>query len=376
MPPKASSALGDDFRKEVYMKVKAMIVLLTLIVLVTGCSADEEINENNKKRENSVEFNTQSATVENESEYFKLYGLPVKFGNKLDENDFSWGDEKYTKNEESVDEVSWGGNKGSYIYTEPGYLYYTAKEYSDNYDSLLWGKNGDFREDFDEVTKGVTVIEGMTKQQAEDKVNSIVNKYGMKAGNVKSYPLNKNILKRLSRDYMSDEEYEEYLKDKSNEPMKRDFSTDDEVFLVEMSPMVGQYSLNNSDYDYGKMAYSGAIIWALVNKDKIIAFYADGIYEITSSGEKIDNIITREEAKSKLEEKYKDLILSDDVECKKVDIAYIAINGKDEGTCEFIPAYIFELQYPIKTDKQDQKDSIVYVTQKLLLDAENGKWIE
>lgn len=59
MPPKASSALGDDFPKEVYMKVKAMIVLLTLIVLVTGCSADEEINENNKKRENSVEFNTQ-----------------------------------------------------------------------------------------------------------------------------------------------------------------------------------------------------------------------------------------------------------------------------------------------------------------------------
>lgn len=364
------------------MKVKAMIVLLTVIVLVAGCSADEEINENNKQTEHGVEVNTQSADdaqsaiVEDETECFKLYGLPVKFGNKLDENDFSWENEKYIKYEESVDEVSWEGNRGSYIYTEPGYIYYTAKEYSNNYDSLLWGRNGDFREDFDEVTKGVSDIEGMTKQQAEDKVYNIVNKYGMKVGNVKSYPLNKEILERLSRDYMSDEEYEEWLKDKSNEPMKRDFSANDEVFLVEMNPMVGKYILNNSDYDYGEMSYSGAIIWALVNKDKVIAFYADGIYEITSSGKRIDNIITREEATSKLEEKYKDLILSADVECKKIDTVYIAINGKNDGIFEFIPAYIFELQYPIKQDKQEEKDAIVYVKQKLLLDAENGKWVE
>lgn len=358
------------------MKVKAMIMLLTLMVFVTGCSAEEEINENSKKSENGVEFSTQSAVTEKESEYFKVYGAPAKLGKKIDVADFSWGNEKYTKSGEHTDEVSWEGNKGSYIYTEPGYLYYTTEEYNEKYSSLLWGNNGEFREDFDEVTKDVSSIKGITKQQAEDKVKHIVDKYEMEVGDVKSYALNKTVLKKLSRDYMSDKEYKEYLKDKSNEPMKRDFSASEEVFLVVMRPQVGQYTLNNCDYDYGKMSYSGAILWALVSKDKVVALHADGIYKTTGSEERIEHIITREEAESKLKEKYEDLILSDDVECKKIELTYIAVDAKEKGTCEFVPAYRFELNYPIKVDKPDQKGSVTYITQKLLLDAENGKWIE
>ena len=369
------------YLKEAYMKIKTVIVLLVLTVLTTGCSINEEMDENNNANDNNVEFNQQSIQnqeSEKNNKYVKLYGTLMRFEGKIDVNDFSWNNEKYTKDGEMADEgeVSWQGDKGSYIFTQPGYVYYTAKEYNNNYDSLLCGKNGNFREDFDEVTEGVTSIEGITENQAVDIVQNIINKYEINTGNVRAYPLNKDVLKRLSRDYMSDEEYSEYIKDKSNEPLKREFTKDDEVYLVVMRPMVEQYPLYNSEYDYGKTAYSGSLIWALVNNNKVIALYADGIYETKDQSTEISNIFTTEEAEEILEKKYKDMLLSNHVVCKNIRITYVAVNSGNDKSYEFIPAYVFDLQYPIKDDKSSEKGDVTYITQRLLLDAENGKWIE
>lgn len=386
--PKVIYYFGMNFRKEIrvkhkgteYRKIKILFLTLVLGVLTVGCSTNEAIDKAAAKAGNTLKFSEQS--VQNQADektdnYVKRKGTLMEFKDKLDTSDFSWQDEKFTEEEQnSDDEMSWQGDKGSYLYTEPGYIYYAEEEYSFCYASLLYEEDDSFRNDFDRVTEGAAPISGMTDNEAVNIVQNIMDKYEIHTGNAKVYPLNTEVLKKLSLDYMSDAEYEEYIKEQNNQPMKREFTQDDEAYLVVMNLMAGEYPLYNNEYYYGRDVYRESFVWALINKDKIIALYAEGLYEMKDTNTVISNILTIDEAKQKLEKKYKDVLFSDTVVCTDIEIRYIAVNSGESGLYDFIPAYVFELQYPLTPDISEGENSVSYITQKVLLDAENGKWVE
>ncbi len=361
------------------MKVRIATIFLMLMIFTTGCSTNEIINTENEKKDNNVEFNDKNTQVKEDKkdgQYKKLYGKIIDFRDRLNPNDFSWDSEKYTKDiGEEEGEVYYQGNKGSVIAIAPGYVTYISKEFND-YDSLFWKDNGVFRDDWDEITKNVKAISGITAEEAISEIKKIIDKYKINVGNIKAYPLSREVLKKLSRDSMSDDEYREYLKDKTNKPMKREFTEKDEMYLVVMEPVVGDYTLYNEEYDYGKVAYNGSIVYGMFMKDKMINFYADGLYETDENETKIKKMLTIDEAKKSLEDKYKDMILSNSIVCQNTEIKYIAVQKGKNNSFEFIPAYVFEMKYTITDIKGNNKSKASNVTQKVLLDAENGKWIE
>lgn len=353
-------------------------MIAVLAFLAAGCSTSEEINSVPQK-ENNVSFNnkaTSSKSENNPNHYKKLYGKLQRFDNVIDTKDFSWNGEKYTPDSDTTDEdytKSWTGDKGGYILTNAGYIYYTAKEFSYNYDALLWDKQGKLREDFDKLTKNVSGVYGVSEQEALEKVQKIIDKYNISATDIKAYPLDKSVLKKLARDYMSDEEYEKYIKDDDKGAMKRDFTKEDEVYIVIMKPTVGKYILYNNEYDYGQSVSNGSWIYALVRRDKVINLYIGDVFETEKNSTDIDKILTEDEAKDLLAEKFRNNILPDKVVCNSLDITYIWVNGGEK--LEFIPAYVFEVKYPVANDEKNSSD-ITYVTENILLDAENGKWVE
>ena len=363
------------------MKLKSIISIIMIAVLAflaASCSTSEEIN-GNSKNDNNVSFNSKKASSKSENNpnhYKKLYGKLQRFDNVIDTKDFSWKGEKYTLDSDTTDEnytKSWTGDKGGHIFTNAGYICYSAKEFSYNYDALLWDKQGKLRKDFDTVTKNVSGVYGISEQEALERVQKIIDKYNISATDIKAYPLDKNVLKILARDYMSDEEYEEYIKDDERGAMKRDFTKEDEVYIVTMKPTVGEYILYNNEYDYGRNVSDGSWIYALVRRDKVINLYIGDVFETEKNRRDIDKIITEDEAKDLLAEKFRNNILPDKVVCNSVDITYISVNGGEK--LEFIPAYVFEVKYPIANDKENSSD-ITYVTENILLDAEKGKWVE
>lgn len=254
-----------------------LALLLALSIAISGCSNNEKINtidENDAKVEFS-EQNTQNSEPTKRVEYEKYQGRKIDFGQVVKPEDF-FGKDKYEKDEDEPDEevTSWENHKGDYLLVEPGRIYYRAKEHTYNYDSLLWDKEGKLRQDFDKRTKNVESVAGITEEEAAKRIREIVEKYGISGGNIKAFPLDAEVLKKLSQDFMSDEEYKEYMKDS--------------------------------------------------------------------------------------------------VVCESCDVTYIAVGNKD--SFEFVPTYVFGVKCPIKNP--DNENEKIYTTQKYLLDAENGKWVE
>ena len=355
---------------------KSIICVISFIILATfsACSMSEEIGKTTED-ENNIEFlmqDTQEST-EAQSDYLKYFGSPMKFNEILFEDDLSMFGESFSLESEmgEDDSITWKGDKEGHIYAEPGYFAYSSDQYCNNYDYLFWDDYGEFREDFGKITENVSEVYGITQEKAIKKVKQIVDKYKISVSNIVAYPLDKDVLEKLSKDYMSDEEFK-----KDENKLKRNFDKDDEVYLVMMEPTIGEHSLYNMEYNYGKRAYSASEIWSLVNKDNIIYFSASGIYKEKNESETINSILSDKEAYASLENKYKDYFLADKIICNQCKLKYVAICTDGKDNFEFVPTYVFEVKYPFEIDKNGVKEDLAYETVRLLLDAETGEWIE
>lgn len=360
----------------------ALILSGVMVLTLAGCTTEEELSNNNDRptEDNAVKFDYSTQNPSDESEeqtYKKLCGTKIEFNKKTDPKDFFQEKENYSEIPFEVDQedVSWEGTNGSTLYAESGRIYYTTKDFSQIYDGLLWGRNGEIRSDFDELCKGAE-LEGFSKEQAIQTVQKLTDKYGINVKNTQAFPLRSDVLIKLSKEFMSDQEYKEYLKDDTNEPMKREFSKKDEAYLVLMNSGVDEYSLYSKSYDYGENSFDGSLIWAVIKRDQLAAFEANGIFEIEKNQTNINKILTQEEAEDALKEKYQNMILKDDLICRKTELTYITVNGKNKKTYEFIPAYVFDIEYSLADEKSDKQGGFHRISQTILLDAENGKWIE
>lgn len=355
---------------------KSIICVISFAVLsvFSACSMSEEIGKTTEDEAN-IEFlqqDTQESTKK-PNNYMKYYASPMKFNEILVEDDLSINGENYSLDSvmEKYEFITMKGDKGGSLYAEPGYLYVASEQFCNNYDYLFWDDYGEFRDDFDKITENVSEIYGLTEEKAIRIVKQIVDEYQIGVSNIRAYPLDKDVLKKLSKDYMSDEEFE-----KEGDGLKRNFEEEDEAYLIMMDPIIGEGSLYDKDYSYGKREYIGSQICSLVNKDGLIYFLASGIYKEKKEPKSINLILSDKDAYAALENKYKDYLLADKIICEKCNIEYVAIctDGKDDF--ELVPAYVLEIKYPILNEKNGTQEDLMYDTNRLLLDAETGEWIE
>lgn len=368
-----------------FNKIKNVRIMLFLLIAFccTSCSAaNEAMDGETEGIANNVVMKDSSSSTGSVDETDKNSGYMVLKG-KIKGVDSLAKPEIYfpansnfkkLKNETKEEEGAWEDKAGNYLLIEPGRVLYSTKEFYDTFDGILFDDKGSFRDNFNEILKKGNVW-GVSEEKAVEMVQSIVEKNKISVKDTKAYSLTKGNLTKLSKMFMSDKEYEEYISDPDNEPMKRVFTEKDEGYLVVMSVCAGENALYPNEYEYGERYYPGSLIWAIVNKDGLVTFQADGIYDVDKDAPKEIEVLSLEQAKDIMNQKFKNIISSNKPECKEIEQSYLAVNDGKSETNSFIPVYIFHIEQKLDDVKGDEKRQVTEDT-LLILDMENGKWIE
>ncbi len=362
-----------------FHKIKNMCVLLLVFMVVccTACTVGNEAMDGEKgNADNDVVMRDDSTEKPDQASEYEVLKGKIRGVDSLAKPEIyfpSGSDYKKLKNETKEEDGIWEDKEENYLLIEPGRVMYTTKEFYDTFESLLEDAKG-FRDDLDEILEQGSVW-GISEEKAVDTVQRIVEQNKISVKETKAYSLTKNNLTKLSKLFMTDQEYAEYIKDPDNEPMKRVFAEQDEGWLVVMSVCAGENALYSKEYEYGERYYPGTQIWAIVNKNGLVTFQADGIYDVdTDDSEKI-KVLSSGQAKEILNQKFRNKISSHKPECKEMKESFLAVNDGKGNTVKFIPVYIFQIEQKRDDDKGDQKRQ--FTEQRvLILDRENGKWIE
>ncbi len=355
------------------------ILLLLLALMVFGCTSCGITNEamDEEMQNNNVVIQDHSTEKPGEVSKYKVFRGEIRSINALAKPEIYFptgSDYGQLENETEEEESMWEDKENNYLIVEPGSVRYTTQEFYDTYETLLYDKKGKFRENFDEILEKGSIT-GVSEEKAIETVNDIIEKNNFSIKDTKTYSLTKDNLTKLSKMFMSDQEYKEYMKDPTNEPMKRDFAKRDEGYLVVMSVCVGENVLYHNDYDYGERFYCGSYIWAIVNKDGLVTFQASGIYNVDASEPEEIEVLSLENAKQAMNQKFENIISVNKVECKKIQQSYLAVSDGKNEKVSFIPVYVFLIEQKINDSKGDEQRQAVE-TMSVILDIENGKWIE
>lgn len=360
------------------LKKMRIMILVVMAVCCTSCSArNEAMDGGTGGAVNDVVMSAgNTEKLDKISEYKVLKGK-IRGVDSLAKPEIyfpSDSDYKKLKNETKEEDGIWEDKDKNYLLIEPGRVMYTTREFYDTFDSILYDETGLFRDNYGE-TLARGNIWGISEEKAVETVQRIVEKNKISVKNIEAYSLTKDNLTKLSKIFMSDQEYAEYISDPDNEPMKRVFTEKDEGWLVVMSVCAGENALYPNEYEYGEHYYPGSQIWAIVNKNGLVTFQADGIYDVDTDTPKKIKALSPEQAKETLNQKFKNIISSQRPECKEMKQSFLAVNDGKDNTVSFIPVYIFQVEQKIDDVKGDKKRQ---ATQHmvLLLDMENGKWIE
>lgn len=362
-----------------FQKIKKLCVLLLVFMVVccTACSAGKEAMDGETgNADNDVVMRDGVAEKPDEVSGYKVLKGKIRGVDSLAKPEIyfpSGSDYKKLKNETKEEDGIWEDKEENYLLIEPGRVMYATKEFYDTFESLLEDAKG-FRDDLDEILEQGSVW-GISKDKAVDTVQRIVEQNKISVKETKAYSLTKDNLTKLSKLFMPDQEYAEYIKDPDNEPMKRVFAEQDEGWLVVMSVCAGENALYPKEYEYGEQCYPGSQIRAIVNKNGLVTFQADGIYDVdTDDSEKI-KVLSSGQAQEILNQKFRNKISSHKPECKEMKESFLAVNDGKGSTVKFIPVSIFQIEQKHDDDKGDQKRQ--FTEQRvLILDRENGKWIE
>ncbi len=349
-----------------------------IVLVVFGCTSCSLGNEAmDEEIENHIEIEDSSTGKPDEVSAYKVFQGKIRGVDSLAKPEIYFPANSHYKeleNETEEEESIWEDKENNYLIAEPGSVRYTTKGFYDTYEVLLYDENGMFRDNFDEILERESIT-GVSEEKAIGTVKSIIEENKISIKNTKAYPLTRDNLTKLSKMFMSDQEYKEYMQDPTNEPMKRAFKKRDEGYLVVMSVCAGENVLYPDDYDYGERYYSGSYIWAIVNRDGLVTFQASGIYDVdTSSPEEIE-VLSLEQAKEAMKQKFKNIISANKVECKEIKQYFLAVNDGKSDTVSFVPVYIFLIEQKIDESKGG-KHRQVTENISLILDMENGKWIE
>lgn len=345
------------------------------ILVMTGCSNQESLSGDDVDIDVVKENNTGREKAQN-TEYKTVQGKLSEFPSTIKPEVFFPPNSNYraTDAETVEEERIWEDKDENFLLCEPGRISYTTADFYETYESLLYDERGEFRSNFNELLKQ-DELSGISKAEILEKMQALIVENGITAKEPVVYLLKATDLEALSKMFMSDKEYQEYLKDETNEPMKREFTKEDEAYLVIMDVCMAEQVLYKKEYNYGEKSYPGAFVWAIFNRKGLVTFQADGIYQETENVVKV-NVLSETEAREKFEEKFEDIVSNQKVILQDVEISSVAVNnGVDKEVYTFIPVYVFRVEIEAE-DKKGETERTVKSWVDLLLDGETGNWIE
>lgn len=359
------------FHKIRYLRI---MVLILAVFCCTSCSVGDEAMDG--EAENNVVIGDSSTEEPEKPSDHKVFKGKIRGVASLAKPEIYFpanSNYKHLESDTEEEESIWEDSAENYLLVEPGRVMYSTKEYYDTFDSLL-DEKGLFHDNYDEILEKES-IGGVSEEKAIEIVQDVVEKNKISVKNTKAYSLTKENLTKLSKIFMSDQEYQEYMKDPTNEPMKRVFTKNDEGYLVIMSVCAGDNVLHPDEYYYGERYYPGSKIWAIVNKSGLVTFQAEGIYDVDTSISQEIEVLSLEQAKEAMNQKFKNIISVNKTECKEIKQSFLAVSDGKSDTVSFIPVYIFQIEQKIDDNKGDEHRQVTENI-SLILDMENGKWIE
>jgi hypothetical protein len=209
-----------------------------------------------------------------------------------------------------------------------------------NYDSIYYAFNLNENSDLYNANKYSTntELDFMDRSTAFSKVKSILSNLDIKIDdNYSCYSLDK--------DTMTKEYHYVEMSEDDNHEKTHSFDKSEECYCFVLSETVGELPL--SKYSYGNSDsgtyVSGTEIMAYYGKSGLIMLDVYCPYDVVKS-KNSENIITLDEAIDKLNDKYKNMIITDKIEITKISLNYTAVmENADDNKYTLVPSWIFEV---------------------------------
>lgn len=358
-----------------FQKHKSISFLLVLTISCTACSFTEEAMDSQGAQTVTVLEHEQMEQPQAAANYVVYSGTPRKMEEMAKPQLYFPENSDYKERTGIAEEAQmWEDSQGNSMVVEQGRVMYGTSAFYSTYVELLYDEEGKFRRNFDELLKENTV-ETVSEQEAIDTVTRLVEENHISVRHTATYPLTVDGMTRLSRLFMPDEEYEEYLRNSENEPLKRSFEKSEEGYLVVMQLCVRDCTLFDEDYDYGVHWYLPCFVRAIVTGNGLEWFEACGIYDVAGDPAREIEGMSLERAKECLVQKFEGILSDNVVDCTKIEQSYLAASDGVSETVEFIPVYIFRVEESFTQAKEDIEEQ-VELQNTLILDMETGDWIE
>lgn len=159
----------------------------------------------------------------------------------------------------------------------------------------------------------------------------------------------------------------------------RQWEKDDEAYAVIFPISYDKINITNKGYfslnSSSGIPVIGSRILGIVNKDGLIYMTANGIYDIGETVKEKIKPISIEKAITKLQDKYKDTLLTDLVTISKIALEYVPVIAENKGIeYELVPCWVFTANQEITvTDSKGTSQSSSEFS--IIFNAETGEEI-
>ncbi len=250
---------------------------------------------------------------------------------------------------------------GSVTYRTPFYM-------NREYDSVISNTTYFVRDDLENVFKANS-LEHISKEDAINQVKETAEELGIN---------DLGIPQVLSLDLKTlEQEWEDYEMKDGSHPRK--WEKDDEAYAVIFPISYDKINITNKGYfslnSSSGIPIIGSRILGIVNKDGLIYMTANGIYDIGETVKQNIKPISIEKALTKLQDKYKDTLLTDLVTISKIALEYVPVISENKGIeYELVPCWVFTANQEITvTDSKGTSQSSSEFS--IIFNAETGEEI-
>lgn len=366
-------------------------IALMVCLGVTGCYPDGKVSLEEKKETDSNQINIDENASHIEGKLDE--GLFVNAQTDI-QSDADWHDNNVILKSWDVDKVSNVFGKGrnisenktmpnmhndnlndNYIYWDDGssiviqngnLQYNTKTELEYSYLGYLYGTMPYLT---DETTEKFpeTEISGIDKEVAIEQVKSILDEIGVEVSKPRVYSLT----------YEKLEENTDYSQTDPNGNAPHQWTKEDAAYAIVFKGTIDTLPITEVGYRSGPAA--GERIVGIVGKQGLIAFHALNIYELETENELSDEILTTQTVLENIQQKFRNIMITDKVEIEKINLEYVPVlKNVEKGEYELKPMFVCMARQNIEhtTDKEDNGligDSSIF---PIIFDAQTGMEIQ
>ena len=212
-----------------------------------------------------------------------------------------------------------------------------------------------------------TEISGIDKEAAIEQVKSILDEIGVEVSKPRVYSLT----------YEKLEENTDYSQTDPNGNAPHQWTKEDAAYAIVFKGTIDTLPITEVGYRSGPAA--GERIVGIVGKQGLIAFHALNIYELETENELSDEILTTQTVLENIQQKFRNIMITDKVEIEKINLEYVPVlKNVEKGEYELKPMFVCMARQNIEhsTDKEDNGligDSSIF---PIIFDAQTGMEIQ